>query len=74
MEILEKTKTTIFVIRDSRLSSIQTRYFCDKIAPRIRENKFAYRTYLDLLRLIYFIRTKRHPIESDDDYFISKRK
>jgi len=74
MELIEKTKTTVFVIRDSRLSSIQTRYFWDKIAPRIRENKFAYRMYLDLLRLIYFIRAKSHPIESHDDYFISKRK
>jgi amino acid transporter len=74
MEIIEKTKTTVFVIRDSRLSSIQTRYFWDKLAPRIRENKFAYRIYLDLLRLIFFIKMKRHTIEDDDDYFSSKKK
>ena len=73
MEIIEKTKTTIFVIRDSRLSSIQTRYFWDRVAPRLRENKFVYRMYLDLLRLTYFIRTKRQLIDSDD-YFTSKRK
>jgi amino acid transporter len=74
MKIIEKTKVTVFVIRDSRLSSIQTRYFWDKIAPRIKANKFVYRMYLDLLRLLYFIRTKRHTMNSDDDYFISKRK
>ena len=72
MEIIEKSPKTVFVIRDSRLSEIQARYFWNVIAPRLRENRFIYRMYLDALRLIFFIRTKRAKAHTDEDYFASK--
>lgn len=72
MEVVEKSSNTVFVIRDSRLSGIQARYFWNAIAPRLRENRVIYRMYLDALRLIFFIRTKRAKTRSDEDYFASK--
>ena len=73
MEVVEKAPDTVFVIRDSRLSGIQARYFWNTIAPRLRENRFIYKMYLDALRLIFFIRTKRAKTRRDkEDYFESK--
>ena len=69
MEVVEKSPNTVFVIRDSRLSGIQARYFWNAIAPRLRENRFIYRMYMDMLRLIFFIRAKRAKVRSDEDYF-----
>jgi len=69
MEVVEKSPKTVFVIRDSRLSGIQARYFWNVIAPRLRENRFIYRIYLDTLRLIFFIRMKRAKARFDEDYF-----
>jgi amino acid transporter len=72
MEVVEKSPKSVFVIRNSRLSSIQARYFWNMIAPRLRENRFIYRMYLDVLRLAFFIKTKREKIRSDEDYFAPK--
>jgi hypothetical protein len=72
MEVVEKSPKTVFVIRDSRLSGLQARYFWNAIAPRLRENRFIYRMYLDALRLIFFIKTKRAKARSDEDYFSPK--
>lgn len=72
MEVIEKSYKTVFVIRDSRLSGIQARYFWNAIAPRLRENRFIYRMYLDALRLIFFIKTKRAKPRTDEDYFEPK--
>ena len=72
MEVVEKSHKTVFVIRDSRLSGIQARYFWNVIAPRLRENRFIYRMYLDTLRLIFFIRMKRAKARPDEDYFATK--
>jgi hypothetical protein len=72
IEIIEKSTQTVFVIRNSRLSGMQARYFWNMIAPRLRENRFIYKTYLDTLRLVFFIKTKRAKARSDEDYFEPK--
>jgi len=72
IEIVEKSTQTVFVIRNSRLSSIQARYFWSMIAPRLRENRLIYKMYLDALRLVFFIKTKRAKARSDEDYFTPK--
>ncbi|HSB56301.1 MAG TPA: amino acid permease [Nitrosopumilaceae archaeon] len=70
MEVVEKSPKTVFIIRNSRLSGIQARYFWNAIAPRLRENRFIYRMYLDVLRLIFFIKSKRAKSPSEEeDYF-----
>ena len=73
MEVVEKSSNTVFVIRDSRLSGIQARYFWNAIAPRLRENRFVYKMYLEALRLVFFIRTKRGKARQDqEEYFDAK--
>lgn len=72
MEVIEKAHDTVFVIRDSRLSGIQARYFWNAIAPRLRENRFIYRMYLDVLRLVFFIRAKRAKTPREEEYFDAK--
>lgn len=70
MEVISKTSKTVLVFRDSRLSSIQTRYFLDRIIPRIRENRYVYRNYLVFLKLVHKYKSKKQ--ESDEEYFNSK--
>ncbi|MEX1996409.1 MAG: amino acid permease, partial [Nitrosopumilaceae archaeon] len=72
IEIIEKSTKTVFVIRNSRLSGMQARYFWNMIAPRLRENRFIYKMYLDALRLVFFIKMKRAKTRSDEDYFTPK--
>ena len=72
IEIVEKSSKTVFVIRNSRLSGIQARYFWNMIAPRLRENRFIYKLYLDAMRLMFFIKAKRAKARSDEDYFAPK--
>src|SRR5262249_51222904 len=43
LAIIEKSSYSVFVVRNSRFSSIKARYFWDKIAPRLKENRFIYR-------------------------------
>ncbi|HSD05121.1 MAG TPA: amino acid permease [Nitrosopumilaceae archaeon] len=72
MEIIEKSSKTVFVIRNSRFSGIQARYFWNMIAPRLRENRFIYKLYLGAMRLVFFINSKRAKVRSDEDFFESK--
>ena len=73
IEVIEKSPKTVFVIRNSRLSGIQARYFWNAIAPRLRENRLIYRIYLDVLRLIFFIRMKRTKSRSDEEDFFGPK-
>jgi APA family basic amino acid/polyamine antiporter len=72
MEIISKTSKTVLVFRDSRLSSIQTRYFLDKIIPRLRENRHIYRIYLAFFKILQLFKSRRQI--SDDEYFNSKHR
>ncbi|MBI3841611.1 MAG: hypothetical protein HY295_00440, partial [Thaumarchaeota archaeon] len=69
IEIIEKSKKTVFVIRNSRFSEIQVRYFWNMIAPRLKENRYIYRLYVDAIKLMSFIKTKREKRRFDEDYF-----
>lgn len=68
IEIVEKSRYSVFVVRDSRFSTIKARYFWHMIAPRLREIRFIYKTYSIFAG---FFRKKRG-IVSDDEYFSSK--
>ena len=72
IEIVEKSTKTVFVVRNSRLSEIQARYFWNMIAPRLRENRLIYTLYIDLMRLAFFIRTKRARVPPKEDHFAPK--
>ncbi|WP_166391651.1 hypothetical protein [Candidatus Nitrosotalea sp. TS] len=68
MEIVEKSKYSVFVVRDSRFSEIRARYFWHVIAPRLRENRFIYRLY----RIVYGLVKSRKEATSQEDYFAPK--
>jgi basic amino acid/polyamine antiporter, APA family len=67
MEMVEKSRYSVFVVRDSRLSEIKARYFWHMIAPRLKENRFVYKIYSIALRLI-----KSRRRISDEEYFSPK--
>ena len=67
LEIVEKSRFSVFVVRNSRLSEIKARYFWHMIAPRLKENRFVYKIYSTSLRLI-----KSRKRISDEEYFSPK--
>ncbi len=67
MELVEKSKYTVFVVRDSRFASIKARYFWQMIAPRLKENRVIYKIYRSLYR---FMPVRKIP--TDEEYFGSK--
>jgi amino acid transporter len=68
MEIVEKSSYSVFVVRNSRFSEIKARYFWHMIAPRLKENRFVYKMYGLLLRII----KSRKKAPPDEEYFASK--
>ncbi len=66
LELIEKSKRSFLVIRDSRFSDIRTRYFFDRIGPRLKENKHLYGIYLLILKYIHYNKPKSKNFE---DYF-----
>jgi len=71
LAIIEKSSYSVCVVRDSRFSNIRARYFWHMIAPRLRENKFIYNMYIETMKLMAFVRTKKQ-IRSVQDYFEPK--
>lgn len=68
MAIVEKSKYSVFVVRDSRFSGIRARYFWNVIAPRIRENPLVYKIY----RTVYVLVRSRKGATPPEDYFEPK--
>src|SRR5437899_467404 len=66
IEIVEKSLYSVFVVRNSRLSSIKARYFWHMIAPRLMENRIIYKIYRMLLKLVTLRKKTPSPHE---DYF-----
>jgi amino acid transporter len=71
LAIVEKSSYSVFVVRDSRFSNIKARYFWHMIAPRLKENKFIYKMYIETTKFMAFIRTEKHQ-RSNEDYFAPK--
>ncbi|MGI0087480.1 MAG: amino acid permease [Nitrosotalea sp.] len=68
MEIVEKSRYSVFVIRNSRFSEIRARHFWHVIAPRLKENRFVYRLY----RIMYGLVKSRKKATTQEDYFAPK--
>ena len=68
IEIVEKSLYSVFVVRNSRLSSIKVRYFWHMVAPRLMESRIIYKVYNTLSNLLKSKRVHR----SDEDYFAPK--
>jgi hypothetical protein len=74
LEIVDKTKKSIFVIRDHRFSEFHARTFWKVLSSRLRENRHIYRLYVDIMHLMYSLMAKRAKGRYDEEYFDSKLK
>ncbi|WP_100182337.1 amino acid permease [Candidatus Nitrosotenuis aquarius] len=73
LEVVDKTKKSLFVIRDHQFSEFHARRFWRIISSRMRENRHLYKIYVDLAHLGYSIKEKRAH-RYDEEYFDSKLK
>jgi amino acid transporter len=74
LEIVDKTKKSIFVIRDHRFSEFHARTFWKVLSSRLRENRHIYRLYVDVVHLAYSLMARRTKGRYDEEYFDSKLK
>jgi amino acid transporter len=73
MEIVDRSKKSIFVVRDHRFSEFHARTFWKIISSRLRENRHIYRMYVDIAHLGYSLKARRAE-RYDEEYFDSKIK
>ena len=73
LEIVDKSKKSIFVIRDHQFSEFHARRFWRIISSRLRENRHIYRLYVDVVHFGYALKA-RHAQRYDEEYFDSKTK
>jgi amino acid transporter len=73
MEIIDKSKKSVFVVRDHRFSEFHARRFWKIISSRLRENRHIYRIYVDIVHLGYSLKARRAQ-RYDEEYFDSKLK
>lgn len=66
LELIQKSRKSFLVIRDSRLSDVRVRYFWNRIGPRMKENKFIYRIYSNING---YLQIGKHQTHSFEDYF-----
>ena len=74
LEVVDKSKKSIFVIRDHQFSEFHARRFWRIISSRMRENRHIYRIYVDLVHLGYSLMARRKKGRYDEEYFDSKIK
>ena len=74
LEVVDKTKKSVFVIRDHQFSEFHTRRFWRIISSRLRENRHLYKIYVDVAHFVYSFKEKRKREGYDEEYFDSKLK
>ena len=72
LQLLDKTSKSVIVVRNHRFSEVHTRSFWNIISPYLRENKYLYRIYIELMEAFYFTRNKSRRGRYDEKYFESK--
>lgn len=74
LEVVDKTKKSIFVIRDHQFSEFHARRFWRIVSSRMRENRHLYKIYVDIAHMGYSIKERRAKGRYDEEYFDSKLK
>jgi hypothetical protein len=74
LEVVDKTRKSLFVIRDHQFSEFHARRFWRIVSSRMRENRHLYKIYVDIAHLGYSIRERRARERYDEEYFDSKLK
>ena len=74
LEVVDKTKKSVFVIRDHQFSEFHTRRFWRIMSSRLRENRHLYKIYVDVAHFVYSFKERRKRERYDEEYFDSKLK
>jgi len=74
LELADKSKKTVFIVRNHMFSEFHTRSFFNMLLQIIKENKILYRTYIEILAGISFVKSKQKIGRYDEEYFESKSK
>lgn len=72
LEIVDRSNKTVIIIRNHRFSEFRARTFWVIIAPRLKENRYFYRLYIEMLHLAHLVKAKREKGRYDEEYFDSK--
>jgi len=72
LELADKSKKTVFIVRNHLISEFHTRSFFNILLQIIKENKILYRTYIEILAGISFVKAKQKVGRYDEEYFESK--
>jgi len=59
LELADKSKKTVFIVRNHLFSEFHTRSFFNILLQIIKENKILYRTYIEILAGISFVKSKQ---------------
>ncbi|HSA97744.1 MAG TPA: hypothetical protein VLF17_01545, partial [Candidatus Nitrosotenuis sp.] len=74
LEIVDKSKKTVFIVRDHRFSEFHARTFWRIMSSRLRENRHIYRFYVDTVHVGHRLQSRRDKEKYDEEYFHSKLK
>lgn len=74
LEIVDKSKKSIFIIRDHRFSEFHARTFWRIMSSRLRENRHIYRFYVDTVHVGHRLQSRHAKEKYDEEYFHSKLK
>jgi len=74
LELADKSKKTVFIVRNHMFSEFHTRSFFNILLQIIKENKILYRAYIEILAGISFVKSKQKIGRYDEEYLESKSK
>ena len=72
LELADKSKKTVLIVRNHLFSEFHTRSFFNVLAQIMKENKTLYRIYIEILALVSFVKSKQKIGRYDEEYFDSK--
>jgi len=72
LELADKSKKTVFIVRNHMFSEFHTRSFWNMFLQIVKENKLLYRVYIEILALISLIKSKQKIGRYDEEYFDTK--
>jgi len=72
LELADKSKKTVFIVRNHLFSEFHTRSFFNILLQIVKENKTLYRIYIEILAGMSFVKSKQKIGRYDEEYFDSK--
>jgi Ca2+/Na+ antiporter len=72
LELADKSKKTVFIVRNHMFSEFHTRSFWNMFLQKVKENKLLYRVYIEILALISLVKSKQKIGRYDEEYFDTK--